>query len=233
MHFRRHVWPLLAKEICWGYYQELFSGHPERTAMPWPAFAERYRDVSWGTDAFAALVADAVPADDDRLDLDHLDRPLRGRRFASDEELQDHLVAYIDADLARRSDPAYSADLGAFMALLSSFRQLARIVASGQLGSRSRVDEMDGWWFGFFSYLASGPPPDRLEQLVALARAGVVHFLGGDLEVTPDSTTGRFVARGHNGPAVVEAVGLIEARLPRRTCAAPRDELVRSLVTPR
>ena len=25
--------------------------------------------------------------------------------------------------------------------------------------------EMDGWWFGFFSYLASGPPPDRLEQL--------------------------------------------------------------------
>ena len=78
-------------------------------------------------------------------------------------------MAYIDADLARRCDPAHSADLGAFMALLSSFRQLARVVASGQLGARSRVDEMDGWWFGFFSYLASGPPPDRLEQLLALA----------------------------------------------------------------
>jgi uncharacterized NAD(P)/FAD-binding protein YdhS len=231
VHFRRHVWPLLAKEICWGYYQELFSGHPERTAMPWPAFAERYREVGWGTDAFAALVAEAVPADDDRLDLDHLDRPLRGRRFATDEELQDHLVAYIEADLARRSDPAYSADLGAFMALLSSFRQLARIVASGQLGSRSRVDEMDGWWFGFFSYLASGPPPDRLEQLVALARAGVVHFLGGDLEVVPDAAVRRFVARGQNGPTVVDAVGLIEARLPKANVRCARDELVRSLVT--
>ena len=169
VHFRRHVWPLLAKEICWGYYQELFTGHPERTTMPWEVFASRYAEVAWGSDAFDGLVAAAVPAEDDRIDLDHLDRPLRGRRFATDGELQDHLIAYIDADLARRCDPAHSADLGAFMALLSSFRQLARVVASGQLGGRSRVDEMDGWWFGFFSYLASGPPPDRLEQLLALA----------------------------------------------------------------
>ncbi len=231
VHFRRHVWPLLAKEICWGYYQELFSGHPERTAMPWAAFAECYAGVDWGSDAFTALVAEAVPAGEDRLDLDHLDRPLRGRSFATDGELQAHLLTYIEADLDRRSDPGYSADLGAFMALLSSFRQLARIVASGQLGSRSRVEEMDGWWFGFFSYLASGPPPDRLEQLVALARAGVVHFLGGELDVQADAERGCFVARGRNGPAVVEASALIEARLPKANVRGARDELVRSLVT--
>jgi hypothetical protein len=231
VHFRRHVWPVLAKEICWGYYQELFTGHPERTTMPWDDFAERYAAVQWGSAAFAALVSDAVPASDDRIDLDHLDRPLRGRRFATDDALQAHLVAYIEADLARRSDPAYSADLGAFMALLSSFRQLARIVASGQLGARSRVDEMDGWWFGFFSYLASGPPPDRLEQLLALARAGVVHFLGGELEVVADARRRCFVARGHNGPAVIEAVGLIEARLPKANVRGARDDLVRWLVS--
>jgi len=230
VRFRRHVWPLLAKEICWGYYQELFTGHPERTTMAWPAFAGAYAEVTWGSAAFDALVESAVPREDDRIDLDRLDRPLRGRRFATDGELQDHLIAYVEGDLARRSDPAHSADLGAFMALLSSFRQLARVVASGQLGGRSRVDEMDGWWFGFFSYLASGPPPDRLEQLVALARAGVVHFLGGDLEVAADAATGRFVARGGNGPAVVEAVGLIEARLPKANVGGARDELVRCLV---
>jgi len=230
VRFRRHVWPLLAKEICWGYYQELFTGHPERTTMAWPAFAGAYAEVTWGSAAFDALVESAVPREDDRIDLDRLDRPLRGRRFATDGELQDHLIAYVEGDLARRSDPAHSADLGAFMALLSSFRQLARVVASGQLGGRSRVDEMDGWWFGFFSYLASGPPPDRLEQIVALGRAGVVHFLGGDLEVVADAATGRFVARGGNGPAVVEAVGLIEARLPKANVGGARDELVRCLV---
>ncbi len=136
--FRRHVWPLLAKEICWGYYQELFTGHPERTTMDWDTFAGRYTGVEWGSDGFAALVAAAVPATEDRLDLDHVDRPLRGLHFGGDGELQDHVLDLIEADVARRSNPAYSADLGAFMALLSSFRQLPRIVASGQLGARSR-----------------------------------------------------------------------------------------------
>ena len=231
LDFRRHVWPLLAKEICWGYFQELFTGHPERTTMAWDAFAERYAAVEWGTDGFAALMAEAVPADDDRLDLDHVDRPLRGLRFATDDELQHHLVELIEADLDRRSDPGYSADLGAFMALLSSFRQLPRIVASGQLGARSRVEQMDGWWFGFFSFIASGPPPDRLDQLVALARAGVVHFLGGGLVVEADTRRRCFVAHAHSGPAVVEATALIEARLPKANVRGARDELVRTLVS--
>ncbi len=230
LDFRLQVWPLMAKEICWGFYSELFTGHPERTALPWAEFSARYATVSWGTAAFDALIEAAVPAADDRLDLDHLDRPLRGRRFATAEDLQAELVAYIEADVARRSNPDHSADLGAFMALLSTFRQLPRIVGSGRLGARSRVSEVDGWWFGFFSFIASGPPPDRLEQLLALSRAGVVRFLGADLWVDADAESGRFRAGSASAPGTVEAVGLIEARLPRPNVAHSRDDLVRALV---
>lgn len=30
LDFRRDVWPLMAKDIGWGYYTELFTGHPDR-----------------------------------------------------------------------------------------------------------------------------------------------------------------------------------------------------------
>ena len=40
-----------------------------------------------------------------------------------------------------------------------------------------------GWWQGFFNSVASGPPGFRVRQLLALARAGFVRFLGaGDVD---------------------------------------------------
>ena len=53
--------------------------------MPWEVFADALRRGGLGHRTRSMrLVAAAVPADDDRLDLDHLDRPLRGRRFATE-----------------------------------------------------------------------------------------------------------------------------------------------------
>ena len=71
-------------------------------------------------------------------------------------------------DVERRTDPAFSADLGAFNALLQCFVSIARIAASGRMSTRSRIEDVAGWWFSFFMYFASGPPPARLRQLLAL-----------------------------------------------------------------
>ncbi|GAA3386732.1 FAD/NAD(P)-binding protein [Cryptosporangium minutisporangium] len=228
LEFRRDVWPLIAKEIGWGYYHELFTAHPERTTLPWAEFAAAYAEVPWYGTARVDLVASAVPAEEDRLDLDRLDRPLAEARFADDDAVQDALRAYVQADVARRNDQAYSADLGAFLALLSVYAQLPRLVGSGRLSGRSQVEELDGWWHGFFSFLASGPPAFRLEQLVALSRAGIVHFLGPDVRI--DGVDGRFRACSSAAPPVVEADALVEARLPRPSVSATADELLRDLM---
>ena len=39
VELRAQVWPLMAKEIAWGWYHELFLGHPERVRLPWAEFA--------------------------------------------------------------------------------------------------------------------------------------------------------------------------------------------------
>lgn len=230
LDFRGVVWPLLAKEIGWGYYRELFHAHPERTALPWTDFAEAYARHGWYTDARRALVGQAVPAPADRLDFETLDRPLAGLRFDTPEQLHAHLLGHIRADLARRADPEHSADLGAFYALLGIYAQLPRLAASGALSAETLEREVDGWWQGFFSFFASGPPPFRLRELLALADAGLLHFLGPDAEMAPDPVRGRFTAHSPALPGhTTAATALVEARLPRPTLAATGSALLRQL----
>ncbi|MFI7329061.1 FAD/NAD(P)-binding protein [Streptomyces rubiginosohelvolus] len=218
LDFRRDIWSAVAKELGHAHYHRLFTAHPERTALAHEVFAEKYAAADPGSPELAGLIAEAVPDPADRLDLDALDRPLDGVRHDSPEALQEALRAYITADLARRHDPEHSEDLAVFLGLLSAYAQLIRL---GDIGS---------WWHGFFSYLASGPPGPRLQQLLALSRAGVVRFLGADLTVETDEEQGLFRARSATVPgAYTEARALVEARLPDPSLRHTASPLLRAL----
>ncbi|MFE5487191.1 FAD/NAD(P)-binding protein [Streptomyces sp. NPDC056527] len=221
LDFRRDIWSLVDKELGWAHYHRLFAAHPERTAAAWTDFEEKYAAAAPGGAELDALVAAAVPDPADRLDLDALDHPLDGVRFASSEALQDGLRRHIADDLARRHDPRHSPDLAVFTALLSVYGQLVRIGDTG--------DPRD-WWHGFFSFLASGPPGPRLHQLLALSRAGIVRFLGAGTTVVADEERGVFRAHSTSLPGEwTEARALVEARLPDPTLEHTGSPLLRAL----
>jgi uncharacterized NAD(P)/FAD-binding protein YdhS len=216
--FRRDVWPLVDKELGYAHYHRLFTAHPERTAVNWPDFEEKYAAAQPGSPELHTLIAASVPDPADRLDLEALDHPLDGVRFGSYDALQDGLRGYITADLDRRHDPAHSEDLAAFLGLLSVYGQLIRL---GDIG---------GWWHGFFNYLASGPPGPRLRQLLALSRAGIVRFLGAGITVEADEKRGIFRAGSASVPGEwIEARALVEARLPAPSLERTRSPLLRAL----
>lgn len=81
-----------------------------------------------------------------------------------------------------------------------------------------------------FSYLASGPPGPRLEELLALSEAGVLRFLGADVEVVLDERAGVFRAVSPSAPGAVEARALVEARIPEPDVSATPDALVTALL---
>ncbi|OKH98489.1 adenylate cyclase [Streptomyces sp. CB02923] len=216
--FRRDAWPLIDKELGFAHYHRLFTAHPERVRADRAAFEEKYAAAGPLSAELRTLIAAAVPDPADRLDLDALDRPLAGVRHPGADSLQSGLRGYIEADLARRHDPAHSPDLAVFLALLSVYGQLVRLGDHGP------------WWHGFFSYLASGPPGPRLRQLLALSRAGVVRFLGAGTTVTADPERRAFLATSDTVPGVrVEARALVEARLPQPTVTETKDDLLRRL----
>jgi FAD-NAD(P)-binding protein len=227
LDFRHDVLPLVVKEISWAYYHELFSAHPDRTAMPWERFASEFTAAD--PTELDGLVVAAVPDRADRFDVARLDRPLAGLSFGSADELHRHIVEHIAADVARRTDPEYSADLGAFNALLSSFAAVGRLVAAGALTPRSRVETLDGCWFSFFMYYASGPPPDRLRQLLALAEAGLVRFIGADATVVADPASGTFAAVSTSHPDLTRTRAVVDARIAVPSLSRTTAVLLRRL----
>ena len=170
-----------------------------------------------------------MPDPADRFDILAIDRPLADVHLDSAEALQRHLVDHIAADVDRRTDPHHSADLGAFMGLLLSFGPLARIGASGRLSPRARVEGLGAWWFSFFMYYASGPPPARLRQVLALADAGVLRFVGARTTVTADAERGRFVARSVTHPDEVVGTALVDARIATPSVCRTAEPLLRRL----
>lgn len=226
---REHVWPLIAKEVGWGWYHELHHGHPGRVTTTWEDFAERYAAVDWYSEEREALVAEAVPAEADRLDFERLDRPLAGV-CADPDTLQKHLREYVAEDLARHVDPAHTAELGAFTALLSAYMTSSELSSRGGLTPRSRAYDLS-WWQNLFSSMASGPPGPRLRQLLALSRAGYVTFLGAGLQVEIDESgpVPEFVATGASLQGEVRAPTFVDARLASPSVRRTLDPMLASL----
>ena len=219
------VWPLMAKEIAWGWYHELALGHPERVGLPWPAFAERFAALRWGTPAMEAFLVDTVPDPLDRLDLAALDRPLDGVRADSLDALQPLVQARIAEDLRQHVDDRHTPHLGAFVAMLSVYAELGRLAEA--LSVRSQAFDL-GWWQSFFNSVASGPPGFRVRQILALARAGFVRFVGPGMRV--DIADGAFRATSDAIPGAVTASVLVDARLPDPSASRSTDPLVAALL---
>ena len=227
--FWSDLWPLIGREVTWAYYVELALGHPGRVRGSWSDFARTYTELSWDSAAYERWISAVVPDPADRLDLLALDRPLNGRavtdRSAFSRVMRDH----IRADLARRTDAGYSADLGAFHALLMVLPIIGPALGSPLMDPHSLIDDVLGWFMGFFSFYASGPPPDRLEQLLALEEAGVVSFLGAELQISTDASRAVFVARSASVHGEVLAPAMIDATLPTFDLARSLDPLLAAL----
>jgi hypothetical protein len=196
--------------------------------MGWDEFAARYSDLDWYSPAREELVAAAVPDTTLHLDLERLDRPFAGHHFAGHQDVQDAVVEHIEHDLALRDSPDHPETLALFLALLHVYMELGRVVPPERLNARSQ-HEVHSWWHGFFSFVDSGPPPRRLRQMLALHRAGLLQFLGPDVEVAADESTGLFHARSPRSGTSVAAKALIEARLPAPTVARSLNPLLESL----
>ncbi|MBT2538605.1 FAD/NAD(P)-binding domain-containing protein [Arthrobacter sp. ISL-69] len=233
LDFRTQLWPLIAKDAGYGYYREIFTGYPERVSISWDEFSDRFAALDWYSPERERLVLESVPDAAFHLDFEQLDRPLTGldtagRDFAGPDDVQRAVAGYIENDLRLRTSPDHSETLALFTALLKVYMDLGRLVPAERLNARSQ-HTVHGWWHGFFSFVDSGPPPQRLRELLALHRAGLLRFIGPGLEITADEVSGQFVASSARGAVRVSAKALIEARLPSPAVTGSDNPLLRYL----
>lgn len=221
--FRRDAWPLIAKEAAYVYYDTLLRERPEACAIDPERFRSGFDALAWSAPEMTALIESAFPDPADRIDFAALDRPLGGEFFADPESLHRRVVAMLHADLAQARNASHSPLKRAMTALGATRGRVRRLVAHGGLTGESHRRDLDGWFRGFAASLSSGPPAGRIEELLALADAGLVTFLGPDMTVTADPDRRLFAGPG------VAAPGFLEAHLPPPDLRHTADPLLRRL----
>jgi hypothetical protein len=108
---------------------------------------------------------------------------------------------------------------------------LKSVVADGGITDESWVAGLRGWFESFVEGLASGPPALRAEQLAALARAGVVSFVGPDPKFGLDRKAGLFTAASPwvaGGAAAART--MVEALAPANRVTVNESPLLQQLL---
>lgn len=226
--FMTQLYPWLLKDTARVYYTVLAQQHPEAFAGEVQEVLDALDQHDWASPALDAALAAAVPDPADRLDIPALDRPLEGREFAGPQQLAKWWLADLRRDLRE-------ADLGMDSALKCASLQLGAgraplrtLVRYGGVRGSSYRDHVEGWFRGFGGMLASGPPAQRIEELIALVRAGVVQPLGARMKV--EIRDGEYLASSPSVPGHdYRARALLEAHLPPADLRRSANPLLASL----
>jgi hypothetical protein len=227
--FRRDVWPQLAREFAWAHLSTLLAHHPdavvpgsgERRLLDRLRAAERDGEVD-------DVVASTVTSTRWTLRVARLDRPpspgpVDPRTWR--QWVRDHVEDELDAIHAPLTHPRNTVNR-AMAALRGPVREL---VTRGALEGGSVVRDVDGWFTPLGLALASGPPPHRTAQVLALVDAGVLELLGEDTSVTyEDGAFAGSSAVRRNAP--VRARAFVETRMSKGVATNTDDPLLDSLL---
>ncbi|MDX2375238.1 FAD/NAD(P)-binding protein [Microbacterium sp. LRZ72] len=224
--FDADVWPLILKDAFADYYETLARVRPGALAGSLSHVLAAIDRSPGRIDALEEAVAPLVPSPGDRLDLASALAPV-GREFASPEQYQAWVAAFVEADLAEAERGADGPLKAALWSIASARGPVGTIGAFGGFDAESRrggfrLLHSAGGMFG------SGPPAFRNRQLLALMTAGVVRMIGPGASVRV--ADGAFSA---SSPSVrgseVQARALIDAWMHVHDVSASADPLTHAL----
>ncbi|WP_405743004.1 FAD/NAD(P)-binding protein [Streptomyces sp. NBC_01525] len=251
LDFDRDVWPAVCQEVEYVYYRALLEERArwESRSRADADAGEAYRPGLAAEDEFAAdeaLLAALAgdPADkeralaalgitaDDHWDWEDVRTPYRDAAPADHGAfsvwLLDHLAQDVRDAVGGNVRNPRKAALDALRDLRNEVRQ---VVDHGRILPHSHRDALDGHYTPLNAFVSIGPPARRIEELIALMKAGIV-TIGGPgftVEAHPD---GHFTGHAPGLPGSRrEARVLIEARLPPAGIAHTDDPLTGQLLT--
>jgi hypothetical protein len=165
------------------------------------------------------------------LDLDELALPFADRTYADPAGFDAALCAAIRDDLAHAAHGNVDSPLKAALDVLRDCRMaIMKMADFSGFNPVSHRRDFVGWYAARCAFLAAGPPPARLEQVLALMAAGVLRIIGPSAVFEPDPESGRFRVSSPQVAGASEPVDVvIDARVPDPNLARDRSQLTRRL----
>ncbi|WP_336659801.1 FAD/NAD(P)-binding protein [Leucobacter sp. USHLN153] len=241
INFDRELWPRVVADAYFDHYRTLRRVRPEAATgaaeevepliaaaiLPHLGEDAAPEPLTAAARSVAAAVAPFIPDPADRFDLLGEMRPV-GQLHPSAEAFDAWVVDRVERDLAE-AELGHDSAVKAGLWSVSSARGVAQVV--GALGGFDAESRESGYAMthAVGAMAGSGPPAFRNRQLLALARAGLVHFIGPRAALTV--TDAGFVAES---PLVsqssVTSSTLIDAWMHFHDVGETADPLAQSLL---
>ncbi len=173
--FDAELWPLILKDAYVAYLTTLDRVEPD--AVDLPGALESIDAAEGSVPALADATIPFLRSPEDAFDAEAELFPGRGRTFASPAEFQTWVEDFISRDLTEAEKGADSPVKAALWSVSAARAFASRIGAFGGFDAESRSSGFRTL-FAVGGMAGSGPPAFRNRQLLALAQAGVVRFLG-------------------------------------------------------
>lgn len=236
--FSRHIWPSLHRDILLAYYRQcavVCSEHWDISLEDFLAGLEEILDAEHheGNQVWLGKLREYIAQFPQLawLDVPALARPFDQRGFGSSEEYQEAVRAYLE-DNAVHSAAGLDDPLSRAIMTMNLGRMVIKdLVANGVLDEQSRIEEVQAHFEPLVEGLSSGPPLERIEQLLALSRAGLVTFVGPEPEFSFDEVNGQFTAASPWVDSEVHTASILcEAMMPANRVKQNNTELMVQLL---
>lgn len=221
LQFRRDLWPLIAREVECVYYER----HLTQRGVSVAEFAECYLNA-------APEKLPSILSGHGLVDIawkwDDLDRPWGDRRFTGPDDFTAWILEHLRADVVMAREGNVDGPVKAALDVLRDLRNEIRLaVDHGGLDGKSYRDELESWYTPLNAFLSIGPPAQRIEEIIALVEAGVMHLVGPQMQVRFDTQDPAVVVESPLVPgSAVRTRSLIEARLHEPDLRRSNDPLL-------
>ncbi|WP_306892232.1 hypothetical protein [Agromyces albus] len=227
LDFDRDVWPVIVRDGYDAYYRTLAEVRPEALPHGLEPITSAIDEWDGAPGALDAAIAPFVTATDDRFELADLIHPAAAAGpFAHPAAFDAWVHDYLERDLDEADAGTRSPLKAGLWSIGAARKAVAELIAfDGVLAESFRGGYRDFVSFG--GMIGSGPPAFRTRQLLALADAGLVHFIGPGARLRFDESERPFVA---DSPIVadsaVAASVLIDAWMHLPDLGRAADEVV-------
>ena len=223
LHFRRDIWPLISREVECAYYERLIADSNVREA-----FVDCYLGAA-PEQLDSVLTSHGFPADK-RWNWDLVERPWEQASFTDADSFNRWLREYLTEDVIHAEKGNVSGPVKAALDVLRDLRNEIRLIVDHNgIDGHSYRAELEAWYTPLNAFLSIGPPVQRIRELVALMDAGLVSFVGPNMQVTIDADGFR-AESNILSDSTVHARTLIEARLTDPDVRTSSNVLVRSML---
>ncbi|MFH8515273.1 FAD/NAD(P)-binding protein [Streptomyces gelaticus] len=229
--FVRDIWPLVDREVRAVYYHTLIS--ESRGRYDGDVFLDEFCRGGGSGEAEEGLLRRYAVDAARRWDWNRIARPYGRQTFAGTEAYDAWLVGHLRQDVAEARRGNVRGPLKAALDVMRDLRnEIRQVVDHSGITGDSYRDDLRSWYTPLNAFVSIGPPPSRIEEMVALMEAGVLRVAGPGMTVHPSAGRRAFLVRSAAIPdAEDEATVLIEARLPEVDVRSTQDPLLRRLMS--